>query len=484
MPSVPKRTLSGGRLATLAVALELDAGSGRSGRTAVAERLALRDPGDVWLALAVLRAKLPTPDEVMKALREITYVGAPKALRRILRRQPLLSRLVPALGRRVEVTGQTLVDVHHTAKTPLATGIQRVTRNVTREWEREHDTLLIQWDNKGQVLRPLSDGQYKSLIGHPRAAGIGHSSRTVVVPWRATYILPELAVESARTLRLAAMSEYSKTRCAAIGFDCVPLTTSETVAPGMGGLFSGYLAALATFDKVAAISAGARDEFHGWTTMLVGTGRRGPDVTEVLLATEVGASSDDDLTAVRRVLGCETLPLILCVGSHEPRKNHLAVLQAAEMLWRQGHGFSLGMIGGNAWNARAFQVAVKGLIGKGRPITVVTGASDPLLWASYRIAKFTVFPSLNEGFGLPVAESLAAGTPVVTSKFGSMREIADQGGAVLVDPRDDDDIARGIEILLTSPRLRRELHLQAIARPPRTWALYAREVWEYVFAVP
>ena len=72
------------------------------------------------------------------------------------------------------------------------------------------------------------------------------------------------------------------------------------------------------------------------------------------------------------------------------------------------------------------------------------------------MARFTVFPSLNEGFGLPLAESLACGTPAVTSDFGSMREIVDGGGgALLVDPRDDHSVADGMRSLLTDDGLLR-----------------------------
>lgn len=57
-----------------------------------------------------------------------------------------------------------------------------------------------------------------------------------------------------------------------------------------------------------------------------------------------------------------------------------------------------------------------------RPVQAITALSDDLLWAAYRLARFTLLPSFNESFGLPVAESLASGTtPVVTSDFGSMR---------------------------------------------------------------
>ena len=86
-------------------------------------------------------------------------------------------------------------------------------------------------------------------------------------------------------------------------------------------------------------------------------------------------------------------------------------------------------------------------------------------------------PSLNEGYGLPVAESLYAGTPVVTSDFGSLAEIAAGGGCVLVDPRDDSAIAAGIRSLIEDDELHSRLSAEASALRPRTWAEYAADVW-------
>ena len=88
-----------------------------------------------------------------------------------------------------------------------------------------------------------------------------------------------------------------------------------------------------------------------------------------------------------------------------------------------------------------------------------------------------VFPSLNEGFGLPVAEALASGTPVVTSGYGSMAEIAADGGALLVDPRDDRSIAAAMRTVLTQPAERARLAAEARRRPARTWDDYAAGVW-------
>jgi glycosyltransferase involved in cell wall biosynthesis len=213
--------------------------------------------------------------------------------------------------------------------------------------------------------------------------------------------------------------------------------------------------------------------------MLAGTGFAGPRIEPVLLPTEVQPADADRIDLARERLTVASLPLVLVVGSHEPRKNHLAVLHAAETLWREGHRFSLSLIGGNAWKSEPFYERLNQLVADGRPIEAISQATDDLLWGGYRVARFTVFPSLNEGFGLPLAESLGCGTPAITSNFGALKEIAETGGgALLVDPRDDRSLTDAMRALLTDEELLHRLRREAIARPTRTWDDYADRVWK------
>jgi glycosyltransferase involved in cell wall biosynthesis len=103
--------------------------------------------------------------------------------------------------------------------------------------------------------------------------------------------------------------------------------------------------------------------------------------------------------------------------------------------------------------------------------------TDTELWALYREARFSVFVSLHEGFGLPVAESLALGTPALTSNYGSLAEIAEGGGCATVDPRSDDQVIAGMRKLLTDDKVIATLRAQAAGRPVRGWDEYARELW-------
>ncbi len=139
--------------------------------------------------------------------------------------------------------------------------------------------------------------------------------------------------------------------------------------------------------------------------------------------------------------------------------------------------FRLCFVGGRAWGSEDFGRRVAELSAARRPIDVFSGVDDEFLAAAYELARFTVFPSFNEGFGLPVGESLALGTPVITANYGSMAEIAADGGALTVDPRDDHAIADAMRQLLTDDALLAELESQARDRPSRTWDDYARETW-------
>jgi glycosyltransferase involved in cell wall biosynthesis len=296
----------------------------------------------------------------------------------------------------------------------------------------------------------------------------------VVVPWRSRYVLLELAVEDARTTRLAAFAEFSGNATAVIGFDCVPLTSGETTGGGMGAAFARNLVAVARFDQVIPISAAAGQEYAGWCRMLAGTGLSGPRITPLELPWEMPAA--DTAEGVPPESESGDLPLMLCVGSHEPRKNHMAVLYAAEALWLEGHRFALAFIGGNSWNSEHFGSEVARLREQGYPVRTASGVSDAVIAAAYRAARLVVFPSLNEGFGLPVSEALSAGTPVVTSDYGSMREIGEGRGAVLVDPRDDDSVQAGMRAAMFDEPIRDRLRSETAGLTPRKWADYARDL--------
>jgi len=132
-------------------------------------------------------------------------------------------------------------------------------------------------------------------------------------------------------------------------------------------------------------------------------------------------------------------PYVLFVGTPEPRKNLGRLIQAMELLRRRGFPHRLVIAGGGGWGDVRLGSAAVELAGR---------VSDERLLALYAHAACLALPSLHEGFGLPVAEAMAAGTAVVAGARGSLPEILGDAG-VLVDPCDVSAIASGIERALS-----------------------------------
>jgi glycosyltransferase involved in cell wall biosynthesis len=444
---------------------------------------ALHDPQpeEVWLALAVLTGQLPDVPAVQRTMRAIRLDGPLEALFAALDQS---GQVRDPVGPEVEVVnGGVLVDVHHTARNLFATGIQRVARETARRWICREDVQLIGWADGYEYFRQLSPAEVDAVIGGASTdptAPVSSSGDRVLVPWKCTHLVAELPVEPGRTDRYQAFARFSGSTTGVIGFDCVPLTAGETVDEGMSLYFARYLAAAAHLDRIATISSASDMEYRGWRTMLAGTGLPGPDICCIPLPVEAFTPSDAAVRQAHDLVAVGTLPIVLAVGSHEPRKNHLAVLHAAELLWREGLHFTLVFVGGGSWKSAPFDAEVDALRGAGRPVQIIRALPDDLLWAAYRQAYCTVFASLHEGYGLPVAESLASGTPVITSNFGSMRDLARRGGALLVDPRQDHQLADALRQLLLDPALRDRLAAQAAAIPRRTWDDYATDTWNYL----
>jgi glycosyltransferase involved in cell wall biosynthesis len=465
------------RLAELVRALDGAEKADRSGQTDLLRvEKALGDPDSErsYLALAVIHAQIPAPNEVVDFMREWQVSGVADLLRRHTMTASRLTRRpgVPA----VRVTGGVIIDVSDTSRSKFTTGIQRVARETLARWSADEDILLVAWNTSSVSLRTLTEEMRE------RAGGVTAPVLPVevVVPYRATMVLPEIAVEPRRASRLSTIAQYSGSFSAAIGFDCIPVSTAEAAAPGMPGAFSKYLACLARFDLVVPISEASANEYRGWREMLAGAGLRGPEILPIDLPSTGVPEASTTVEKTLEDLDLVGKKIVLAVGSHEPRKNHVNFLHAAELNWREGEEFTVVMVGGQSWDTAAFDRVLARLRRKGRQILTISRAPDEVVWDLYRAAEFSVFCSVNEGFGLPIVESLASGTPVITSDFGSMRDLGLDHGALLANPRDVDAIASAMASLLTDPAELESLRQKTETLPRSTWDEYATELWNLI----
>ena len=167
---------------------------------------------------------------------------------------------------------------------------------------------------------------------------------------------------------------------------------------------------------------------------------------------------------------------VLAVGTLEPRKNLTTLLEAFARLRRQGEvdaDLRLVLAGARGWLDEPIFATVRSL-GLEDAVRFTGFVDDADLPAVYSGAALFVFPSLHEGFGLPLLEAMACGVPVVTSNISSMPEVAGDA-AVLVDPRDANGLAAAIARLLRDEALRDRLREAGIARARQfSWEATAR----------
>jgi glycosyltransferase involved in cell wall biosynthesis len=176
---------------------------------------------------------------------------------------------------------------------------------------------------------------------------------------------------------------------------------------------------------------------------------------------------------------------VLCVGSIEGRKNHVALLEACEQLWARGATFELRLVGlAQPATGRAALARLRALQAAGRPLRYDGPLDDREVDEAYAASAFTVYPSMLEGFGLPVLESLAHGRPCICSARGALGESARGGGCVALDAVDAAHLAPAIDRLLTEPGALAALAAAARDRPLRTWSNHANELLGWMKTLP
>ena len=377
-----------------------------------------------------------------------------------------------------------VVDVDFTARHGHNTGIQRVVRETIRRWEPEHEFTMVAWTEDGDITRSLTAGEHSRVIDWTSdkrlelSDAYQENAAELLVPWRSTVLLPEVAL--LRTWeRMSCAAEFSGNRVVMVGYDVIPITSAQDIDPRETDRFVRYLSVVKHATKVIGISATSSKEFAGFAAALGGQGLAGPEVVTVRLPVDLPTADVATTVAPRD----SDIPMLICVGTQEPRKNQVAVLAAAEVLWSKGHRFQLVFIGGAAVSmSHSFDHEIERLTKLGRTVEVWRNISDAILYRAYVDARFSIFVSMHEGYGLPVGESLSVGTPVITTRYGSTAEIAAGGGCLTVDPRNDDEIAAAMLRLLDDDVELERLRSEAKARAPRTWDDYAGELWEETVA--
>lgn len=277
------------------------------------------------------------------------------------------------------------------------------------------------------------------------------------------FVTSELFSEAERPGFTQFLREH-RCRTAAIFADAIPVTHPHITWPHSVARHPHYLKTLVEFDRVWAISATSRDVLLGYWRWL------GLERTPVVNLLPLGA----DLTGVPRTVAtpAKNSPVarLLCVGILEPRKNQQFLLEICEALWREGLAFELHLVGRrNPYFGRPIVERIRSLKKRYVGLHYHETAPDRTLAELYASARATVFPTIAEGCGLPLLESLWHGVPCVCSDLPVLRENADGGGCLAVARSDRAAWIDALRRVLADDALHDRLRTEAMTRALPTW---------------
>lgn len=403
------------------------------------------------------------------------------------------------------------LDVTSSCKSPMNTGVQRAVRGLFRAWSEAlgpGGVVPVLWEPRlaGYCTLSLRERGFLERPFAGKHGGLAHAEpgrAANPVPgfskwWRQvvhgrnrldlagvltaadTLFVPEI-FQDGRVQWLSRLATRCPARRVAVCHDTIGWRRPDlTLAVRRAG-FVEYLDSLRTFDAVLAVSREAADDLRALWETQAPDGVTPPVHVAGWPADEyfLNPAGDEDLPPA----AASALPQVLCVGTFEPRKNHLALLDAAEILWGAGIRFELVLAGRTTaeWGGTV-ETRVGALRAAHRPVDWRRHVSDEALRALYRRCRFTVFPSLAEGFGIPIVESLRHGRPCLCGGNGALGELAAGGGCLVVtNQADPHELAEGLRRLLTDDALHARLSAEARDRPFPTWQDYVREVGSFLF---
>jgi glycosyltransferase involved in cell wall biosynthesis len=378
-----------------------------------------------------------------------------------------------------------LVDVTNSARDPANSGVVRVTRQLTKRLydDSRLDMIFVRWSTE-QDSYELTDpcegflSYYGGPVNFPAMLSTPETRRTslerlllathpecTVLP---ILFLPEVILDGTSKKR----TEWARRRGLLISFvvhDLIPMNNRQYCSQSIIDEFPSYLAEAVSADQIIAISHNTLDDIKAFARA------RATALPSSSIAIWLPAQFGSTDRVSRPAPSARDEIRILCVSTLEPRKNHRRLMRAfANMIKRHPqHCLTLVLVGNSYAGAEDIAEEIDAAVARGLPVERRRVLNDDELRREYASARFTVYPSLVEGFGLPILESLWLGKPCICSSGGVMAELAGGGGCLTVDVSDVDALSVAIEQLAFDDAVYHRLVTDLAKRPLESWTEYS-----------
>jgi len=292
--------------------------------------------------------------------------------------------------------------------------------------------------------------------------------RRFILP-RGSWILISELMTSIELENVFSFVKKNGLKAAVVFHDALPVQFPELVSKRYREDHEQYMRSIAQADYILPVSEYSKTCYLDWAES------SGIDLPQIEVCLNGVQFRDKSAEIDERTLpeGISS-DFALCVSTVEPRKNHLKLLEAWRNLLMEGEALPQLVLVGNAYSGfEELAELVDQICKDEKGFVWLKGVSDEDLETLYARCRLTVFPSIAEGFGLPILESLWFGKPCLCASFGAMEEVARGGGCVRVDMRYVEAIETGIRKIALDDRLLASLEMECSKLKIRTWSDYA-----------
>lgn len=259
-------------------------------------------------------------------------------------------------------------------------------------------------------------------------------------------------------------------RCAFVVYDLLPVMHPAWFTPIAGKAFHRWLETLAIHaDALFCISQSVASDVEHWFDTHYQLSKSDVSIDWFHLGADI-PSAADVLSARNRsidtLIGSRSGPVILMVGTVEPRKGHARVLDAFERIWSDGDDATLVIAGRAGWRVEALLARLAALHDKQANLVWLGSASDDDLCTLYAGVDGVIMASEAEGFGLPLVEAAQWGMPILANDLPVFREVAGNH-ATYFRADSGDELATQLQAWLR--KLRADEATKSSAMPRLTW---------------
>jgi glycosyltransferase involved in cell wall biosynthesis len=375
-----------------------------------------------------------------------------------------------------------IIDVTNATKDPANSGVMRVTRRLSRELQSLCNIVFVAWESaQGCYVLP-SRCEYRQLGSYNGSQNVDQrwtSAEDARIPLadvlddiddRPLWMLITETINERHAAELRSFARERSIKVASIFYDAIAILRPEFCNKDVVDNHAKYMLGLAECDLVVPISNFSEACLKEFWNQNDATGKS--VVTNVLPSEFSGTQRNTQISSFP-----EGRKQFLCVSTLEPRKNHLKLIDACEILSRKYPtlDWSLMLVGNRYADADELAEKVSEASAKDSRIQWLGTVDDETLKSLYQASAFTIYPSIIEGFGMPIMESLWYGKPCICYGTGVMAELAHGGGCLAVDVTDASALADAIYNLSTDKQLYDQLARQAAKRELKTWREYSEE---------